>query len=594
MILQSLYRLYQRRMNDPDPTRRLPAFGFEEKALPYIVVIDQEGQFVELLCTLSADKKPVAKTYLVPQAVKRSSGIAANLLWENLEYALGVDTRGNPQRVAEQHAAFRARIHALPADVREDAGIIALNRFLDQIPLQQLADCAAWPAMLESNPNLSFKLNTEPCLICARPEVMQACIPKTGSAEPEAMCLVTGTVQPIQILHTAIKGVWGAQTAGANIVSFNADAYCSFGKNGMQGENAPVGQAAAFGYTTALNDLLKKDSLQRVQVGDASTVFWAEEAAGDQAANDFAAIFGEAPKDDPSRGREAVQRVLNWVHAGGDANLDGAMPCYVLGLAPNAARISIRFWKKLPLRQLAERTLSHFDDLRIQGPEWEPAYPSLFRLLLSCAALHKAENIPDNLGGDVLRAILEDICYPASFYQAALIRCRAEGEVSTMRAAILKACLLRQWRSQRNISLEKDCLIMLNHLPSPLKPAEQNAYQMGRLFAALERLQALAINDANATIRDRWFGTAMSAPGMVFNSLLRLHHHLAKLRKTNRGMEVVMDKLIGEVMKQIERFPKQLSPDQQGMFCLGYYHQRQDFYTKKTDDSIPVAASDAA
>ncbi|WP_338844732.1 type I-C CRISPR-associated protein Cas8c/Csd1 [Massilia sp. W12] len=599
MILQSLLELYQRRMNDPDPAQRLPAYGFEEKPLPYLIVIDQSGALVTVKCTLSDDKKPVAQSYLVPQGVKKTSGVAANLLWDSVEYALGIDTRGKPERVQEMHAAFRARIHALSADAQADPGLQALQSFLDRLPQEGRAaiqQSQYWPAMLEGNPNLSFQLNTDPgLLICQRPAVQAACLPKEEDAAEGAtetgLCLVTGQEQEIQELHTAIKGVWGAQTAGANIVSFNAPAYCSYGNSGRQGWNAPTGKLAAFGYTTALNDLLKSGSRQRLQIGDASTVFWTEKSEGDAMAQDLADIFGDDPKDEPGRGAAAVKKVYTWVHSGKAATLEGDGRFYVLGLGPNAARIAIRFWHCLSLREMAENTAQHFDDLEISIPEFEKnRHLPMNRLFGACVAQKKKENFPANLAPAVMHAALHKQAYPLTFYRAALLRCSIERQVTWVRAAIIKACLLRQWRENNSQSFAKDYLVSLNsNLPEQQKPA----YSLGRLFAVYEKIQKDAV-DPNSGIRERWFATAMHTPVRAFPNLEALSvFHLAKLRKQSKsyGNFVTYGNLIDEIMGDIpDGFPDKLDLEKQGLFCVGYHHQRQMLYKSKSKE----AATDVA
>ena len=602
MILHALHALYQRRMADPDLKRRLPLYGFEDKPIPYIIEITPEGTLVGIRSTYSDAKKKVAQTYLVPQGVKKTSGVAANLLWDTFEYVLGVNTKGEDKaaRVHEQHAAYRQRIRALPASAQADEGLLAINRFLDQFTPGAAAHLPVWEELLETNPNMTFQLHGASDLICQHPLVRACCEPDPGSEidVAPALCLITGETGPLERLHSSIKGVWGAQSSGANIVSFNADAYSSYGK--QQGENSPVSKRAAFGYTTALNVLLQKESGQRVQVGDASTVFWAEKEHELETAIPDA--FGEAPKDEPWRGAKAVERVLTWVRDGKAATLDGDTRFYVLGLAPNAARIAVRFWQALPLRELARRTLQHFDDLALVHAPFEPKYPSLFRLLAACAVQGKADNIPPNLGGEVMRAVLSGGNYPATLFNAAIRRCHAEQEVGYLRAAVIKAYLNRQSRhlavSNDAVSSDavsnnlsgKDYCVMLD------TENQSTGYCLGRLFAVLERLQEEAANPErvpgvklNATIRDRYFGAAASSPLMVFITLMRLHqHHLSKLEKSGdkaRGTAVFLERLIGEIMQKIGQFPPQMALAEQGAFFIGYYHQRQDFFTSKSTAS---------
>lgn len=579
MILQALTDYYRRKCDDPDPAQRLPMFGLEQKEIPFLLEISAEGELLQMRDTREPQgKKKVARSFRVPLGVKKTSGVAANLLWDTLEYVLGVDTKGKPERVVEQHAAFRARIAALPVGAREDAGIQAVTRFLERIDLVQLERQPAWADALESNAVLSFRLQGELDLVCQRPVVVNAVLNVSADEDvAQAMCLVTGDVAPVERLHASIKGVWGAQTSGANIVSFNARAFESYGKTERQGENAPVSRAAAFAYTTALNHLLRKDSPQRIQVGDASTVFWAERQ------DVFEDIFGDIFKDNPDESVPAVHALLDAVNTGKWSGSYEDTRFYILGLAPNAARISIRFYHCVTLRELGVRFAQHFQDLSLARGPHDPQYPSLFRLLAAVAVQNKADNIPPNLGGSIVDAIFAGVNtpYPSLWLNAAVGRCRAEQNVNYLRAAAIKACLNRQMRyaqlSQPSPTLEQEFLPMLDlSNPNP-------AYRLGRLFAALEKIQEEASPGLNATIRDRYYGAASSTPVAVFTTLLRLKN--AHLKKLTTGRSTNFEKLLGEVLGPVTDFPKHLPLPDQGRFALGYYHQRQDFFTKKTDDN---------
>ncbi|MFN7087984.1 MAG: type I-C CRISPR-associated protein Cas8c/Csd1 [Burkholderiales bacterium] len=580
MILQALNDYYWRKVADPDPARRLPAFGLEEKEIPFIIVIDAQGRWLPPIqdTRCKVGKKVMGRRFLVPAAVKRSSGVAANLLWDTAEYVLGIDMRGKPKRVAEQHAAFRARIDALPGPAASLPGVVAVRKFLDAIDLAALAADPLWPEILESNPFIGLQLQGEIELICQHQEIKKALAAVVGEAGDTEMayCLVTGEHAPVERLHAPIKGVWGAQSSGANIVSFNLDAFNSYGKT--QGANAPVGKPAAFAYTTALNHLLGRDSRQRVQVGDASTVFWAEKPC------DFETLlpdlFGEPPKDDPDRGTRALETLYRSIRSGHFVSDDDDTRCHVLGLAPNAARIAVRFWQTGTVAELGRRLRRHFDDLEVARGSNDPRHLPLFRLLTSIAVQGKAENIPPNLGGEIVRAVLagEENPYPTALLNAAVDRCRAERRVTYPRAAILKACLNRQIRRANQIfpsTPEKEFSPMLDPKhPSP-------AYRLGRLFAVLEKIQEEASPGLNATIRDRYYGAASSTPVAVFTTLLRLkNHHLEKL---SPGRRTYFERLIGEIMDGIADFPRLLPLPEQGRFALGYYHQRQDFYTRKPE-----------
>lgn len=595
MILQALNDYYRRKCDDPDPAQRLPVFGLEQKEIPFVLEITTEGELVQLLDTrsLNEKKKKVAQIFRVPQGVKKTSGVAANLLWDTLEYVLGVDTKGKPERVAEQHAQFLARIQALPQSARDDAGIQAILKFFGCFNLAQLEAQPAWPQALESNAVMSFRLYGDVDLVCQRPAVVKAVLNVTTDEDARlVVCLVTGDDAPVQRLHSSIKGVWGAQSVGANIVSFNARAFESYGKTERQGENAPVGQAAAFAYTTALNHLLHKNSNQRIQVGDASTVFWADRDSEFESV--AADIFGDPPKDDPDRGARAVQALFSAIQSGKLGGLDEGNLFHVLGLAPNAARISIRFYYCLPLQELGERIRQHFNDLEMARGDYDPQYPSLKRLLQAlCLATAgqphgDIERVPPSLGGSIVDAVFAgpDVPYPSLWLNAAVGRCRAEQSVNYYRAAAIKACLNRRIRrspiSTTNPHYEKEFLPMLdlNNMSS--------AYRLGRLFAALERIQEASAGGAgklNSTIRDRYYGAASSTPVAVFTTLLRLKN--AHLKKLPVAQSVWFEKLLGEILDSVTDFPTHLPLPDQGRFALGYYHQRQDFFTKKTVDSNP-------
>lgn len=577
MILQALHRLYERRASADDPARRLAPIGFEPKEIPFILELERDGRLIQIRDTRTIEgKKKIARTELVPQSVKKTSGVAANLLWDTAQYVLGLVTESKgrsakPERIAEQHAAFRSRIAGLPAEVRDDPGVRAvLNflNFLDTLDRQALMQLPEWEEIRTSNPLLTFQLAGDHDLVCQRPAVRTAWLQELTAAEADGLCLVTGEAAAIERLHSAVKGVWGAQTSGANIVSFNLDAFNSYGK--AQGANAPVGRPAAAMYTTALNSLLARGSRQRVQIGDASTVFWAEERTALE--DDFAVVFGDPPKDDPSRGADRVQALYESFRSGKYAQpADARNRFYVLGLAPNAARIAVRFWHVDTVAGLSDRIAQHFGDLAIAHAPHEPDAPSLFRLLAACAVQGKADNIPPSLGGDVARAILTGSPYPGTWLQAAIRRSRAEQNVGYLRAAAIKACLNRSIRHRA--SGEKELTVSLDTQNPSI------AYRLGRLFAALEKIQEEASPGLNATIRERYYGAASSAPLTVFTTLLRLkNHHLAKI--ASRGRVINLERLLGEILAGIDDFPAQLPLAEQGRFAIGYYHQRQAFYGK--------------
>jgi CRISPR-associated protein Csd1 len=579
MILQALTQYYDRKQLSPDPKDRLPAYGLEEKEIPFVIEIDNEGNFVTLVDTRVLDgKKKIAQKFLIPQGVKKTSGIATNLLWDNAEYVLGVVSKGKPDRVAEQHKAFREKISSLPIETSNDLGIIAVKEFFKKLDLRNLESHASWNEIIDANPNFTFRLHGDVELICQRPTIIAATVQSSAAENSDGICLVSGSPAEIERLHSSIKGVWGAQTAGANIVSFNLEAFSSFGKK--QGANSPVGKAAAFAYTTALNSLLVRGSRQRVQVGDTSTVFWA--AQEHELENSFMDLFGEPSKDDPDRGTNAIKMVMQAAQTGRFSRGAAETEFYVLGLAPNAARIAIRFWEKVTAFDLSKRVAQHFTDLGIVRAPHDPEYLSIFRLLTALAIQGKADNIPPNLGGEVMRSILNGTPYPAGFLNLAIQRSKAEQHPSYARVSIIKASINRIIRRNNlnSSQKEKEFQVMLdttNHNP---------AYLLGRLFATLEKIQEEANPGINATIRDRYYSAASSTPVAVFTTLLRLkNHHLGKLHK---GRAVQLEKLIAEIMSDLSDFPRILTLQEQGRFALGYYHQRQTFFTKPQSSTEEV------
>ena len=569
MILQALKEYYDRKAADPDSG--IAPEGWERKEIRFVITLDEKGNAVLLEDTEETiNKKKRSKAFMVPQSVKKSVNIAANLLWGDPAYTLGVDYKGKPDRVPSQFAAFKSRILSL--GVEQDAGISAVTSFLNQsVPAAALEKYGeAWKSLLDSGANIAFKLQGDTGLVCNRPTVINAVDRELAIPEKDIRCLLTGESDTLAETHPAIKGVWGAQSVGANIVSFNAEAFTSFGKE--QGANAPIGKTAAFAYTTALNHLLGKDSTQRIQVGDASTVFWSEKKTDFE--NQFALFFAEPPKDNPDRHAEAVKSLFA-------APRTGAQPSayytgckfYVLGLAPNAARVSVRFWIVSPLEEIRTIIRQHFQDLEIIPDTRETPVLSLFRLLVTTAPLGKGENIPPNLEGDTMRAILEGLPYPATLLQAVISRIKVEHQIPHIRAALIKACLNRRARFIKKTKEEE--------LQVSLDSNNMNiGYRLGRLFAILEKIQEEASPGINATIRDRYYAAASSAPVTVFGRLMTLkNHHLAKLE--NPGRRINLERLIGEIVSGIQDFPAHLSLDNQGRFAVGYYHQKQDFYTKK-------------
>ena len=591
MILQALVNYYERKAALGDDS--VAPEGWVRRGIDYVVVINENGECINFDPVFTKEKgKAVALDVLLPaigkQALKHSnSGKDANLLWDNASFVLGRASKSTLKR-----KSFISTIEEWLRDC-DDAGIDAVKAFCGKLKDKpELADHHLLEkfGLVEDfekrDPVMAFRLATDNTMyIHDRPAVRAAYERTRLQSVPDVSygtCLVTGDENvPIARNEAVIKNVWGAQTAGTNIVSFNKRAFESYGKCERQGENSPISQSASFAYTTALNHLLRKDSTQRLQVGDSSTVFWAEKPT--ELETSIVNIFGESTKDDPDRNVRAVASLYKSIDNGLIEKDEGKTRFFVLGLAPNAARIAIRFWHNATVAEMAARVRQHFDDLAIVRAEFDPPYPTLFRLLVSVATQSKAKNIPPNLGGELMRSVLAGLPYPQTLLAAAVRRIRAEQSkkddkgrsvqnVTYVRAALIKACINRATRNS-NSNMKEELKVSLDE-------SNTNAgYRLGRLFAVLEKIQEEANPGINATIRDRYYGAASSSPVTVFSTLLKLkNHHIAKL--DNRGRAVNLEKRIGEIMDGIGDFPAQLPLADQGRFAIGYYHQRQDFFKK--------------
>lgn len=614
MILQALVEYYERKKDD------LPNFGFERKEIPYIIVLDKEGKLVNIETTYEGDgKNQRARTFLLPQSVKRTSAIVSNLLWDNPEYAIGVkrktqdDNKDNKkqkenkktkenvdpesQKASDQNAVddnkdtkeagenvekkskedrFKEKINSL--DVI-DNGLDALKFFLNkdkEVKKEELLQFRTVLEKIENDKNalITFRLNTDTEIIAEKENIKNAIQQLDISNElKDGRCLITGNKEGIEKTHTVIKGVWKAQSSGANIVSFNSSAYCSYGKE--QGENAPCGSKAVFAYTTALNSLLSKSSSQKMQVGDATTVFWSEKV------NNFEEkflLFFESPKDNPDAGTDAVKELIASIKNGAlSQDENNKTEFYVLGLSPSNARIAVRFFVKDTVLGMSKNIAQHFKDLKIDKPKNESEFLSLFKLLVSTSVLGKAENISPNLAGNFFMSILKGLPYPQTLLQAMINRIKAEQKITYARAALIKAYLNRNTRYKNK---EEEIKVSLN------KENTDQGYVLGRLFATLVKLQEDALGTTNSTIM-RFYGAASSSPVTVYANLMRLHqHHLEKLRKEKPGMAVNYEKLIGEIQSKIDGkkgYPSHFSLTEQGKFAIGYYQQRQDFFKTKEE-----------
>ena len=582
-ILQSLARAYERLPEAPPP-------GYSMQPIGLVIGLNEDGSVASFADWRdTSGKKPKARPMPVPQPVKRTAGIAPNFLWDKTSYVLGV-TAGAGKRTAEEHEAFVDH-HRKALAGTEDPGLLAFLRFLEAWTPDQF-EALGWPDEVKDE-NVVFALESDrrqSLFLHDRPaaKALWARLGAEGD-KTRAVCLVSGEEAPVARLHPAIKGVWGAQSSGASIVSFNLDAFESYGHE--QGDNAPVSEAAAFAYTTALNRFLEKDSGHRIQIGDASTVFWAEAKDGNadketlaEAIFDglFAGVDEEVEAKKVGIVLEAIRKGLPVKEVAPD--LAEGVRFYVLGLAPNAARISIRFWLVDDFGVIASRYQRYLADIAVEpGPR--EAFPGLWRYLQELAVQGKRENVPPNLAGDWMRSILAGTPYPMTLLSTVLMRVRADKTVNAFRAGLLKAVLVRNF-NREGIPVALD------------ETWSDKGYLLGRLFAVYEQIQRRALGgNVNATIKDKYFGAASSQPRKVFAFLdTGSANHLSKIGKENPGAMINLTRAVEAIMDQMEPgadpYPVSLSTEEQAQFVLGYHHQHSDFFKSRKEET-PVAEENA-
>ena len=583
MILQALTAYYEQLLRQG----KISAPGWDDTfKVSYELRLNNAGQLLQvtdLRTSVAKGKKTVLapRELRVPKHVKRASGIAANILCDNSTYLLGADEKGKPARSVECFKACAALHHTILDGADSPAARAVLAYFDHWDPAQAAVHPLLAPIWKEitGNANLIFGyeaadhshllVNEDPAIQAAWQAYYDA--PPADTAQP-VQCLVTGKEAPAALLHPSIMGVAGAQSSGASLVSFNAPSFCSFGHE--QGQNAPVSEYAAFAYTTALN-LLIADRNHCQHVGDTTIVCWAENA--EPAYQDAMIMFLSDNLDDD------VKYALKRLAAGQTISLQGTdlspdQHFYVLGLAPNAARISVRFFLRDTFGAFARNLQAHADALEIVRPANDrfPTLPlwALVNETTRVSPGQKPKPSPQ-LAGDLLRAVLTGGRYPATLLNGVTMRIRAEQNVTRGRAAILKAYYLRN--DPDNDSNKEVFTVSLNastNLP----------YVLGRLFSVLEAVQSAANPGINTTIRDRYFNSACATPAMVFPTLLKLaQKHLQKLPE---GRAVHFNRQITELMDFVPEtgFPARLSLPDQGKFEIGYYHQTQKRFAKKNEE----------
>ena len=587
MILQALTAYYEQLVR----LGKLSAPGWDDSfKVSYELRLNDAGQLLRVVSLLT-EKTVGKKTVLAPRAmrvpahVKRASGIAANFLCDNSTYLLGADEKGKPERSADCFKACAKLHHTILDGVDSPAARVLLAYFDSWDPAQ----AAAHPLLAEQwkeitgNANLIFGyevadhshsfVNDDPAIQNA----WQAHYNDRSADSDMGQCLITGKYAPIERTHPNISGVPGAQSSGAALVSFNAPAFCSYGHE--QGDNAPVSKYAAFAYTTALNRLLA-DRSHCKHVGDTTILCWAENA--EPVYQDAMSMFLFGADEAAGIQESDVQAALKRLSAGQtvpflEKELSPDQHFYLLGLAPNAARLSVRFFLRDTFGSFAQNLQKHAEEMEIDCSEKE----KFCTLPIWAVVNETTRTVPGQpakpspqLAGDLLRAVLTGGRYPATLLNGVTLRIRAEQNVTRGRAAVIKAYYLRNYPTELNKEVYTVSLNEITNVP----------YLLGRLFSVLEAVQKAANPGINTTIKDRYFNAACATPGMAFPTLLRLSQK--HLRKLNDGLATYYDNQITELMAQLPEsgFPARLSLPDQGKFAIGYYHQTQKRFAKKNEE----------
>lgn len=596
-LLAALTRAYDRL---PDA----PPYGFSSEKIGFCVVLNPDGSVAEVVDLRDTDKKRTARMMFVPQAVKRTVGIAPNFLWDKTAYVLGV-TAGEGKRTAEEHAIFRAR-HLEWLEGTGDAGLLALRQFLQNWTPEAFA-APLWSDEMRDQ-NLVFALADEyrDRYLHDRPAAKNLWheIAAAGASDPQ-ICLVSGHSGPVARLHPSIKGVWGAQSSGASLVSFNLDAFTSYGHE--QGDNAPVSKAATFAYTTALNRFLEKDSGHRIQIGDASTVFWAD-CSDAKVAEEADLLGGQMLGNPPKSGADEklieadIEAKLLQLRAGKTLkqiapHLDEGVRMFVVGLAPNAARLSVRFYWEDSFGALAQNYANYLRDVAMEPAPERPIF-SIRAAVLRCAPAKvqngqlkfDSDRMSPLLSGELTRAILTGARFPRALLGLLLLRIHSDHVLDRIRISLIKGLIVRDMRLSKRLPKRPDGTPMEDYLMRPDPDDTNTARRLGRLFALIERAQLAALGDGiNATVKDKFLGAAAATPGRVFPSLLMNaeNHHLKRLRNGHSDADWIKDanhaRAVGSGLNRDigmlwaglqDAAPAQHSSEEQGLFLVGYYQER--------------------
>ena len=578
MILQALVGYYEELASQGKIARP----GWARAKVSWALEIDEEGQLLDVLPLRSPSrdgKKMLPREMELPAPVKRTVGILPNFLWDNASYILGQDNKGKPKRTAECFDAAK-ELHVKLLTTADSAAAHAIVAFFTNWNPQE-AD--AVPAFAEhkedllAGDNLCFLYNSR--FVAEDPEIQSAwqrAYAEDGEGETE-VCLITGRESVPELVHPAIKNVRDAQSSGAALVSFNAPAFCSFGRE--QNANAPVSKYAAFAYTSALNYLLSEREHVKV-IGNTTVVYWAKSAES-QYQDVFAALFDA---DSSELSNTDLNALMTSVAAGKPYDYNG-LPLkpendfFILGISPNAARLSVRFFYRRSFGEIVQNLKRHYENIEIvsYGRSKFDTLP-LWALLRETVNQKSSDKSPlPQLAGDVMKSMLSGSRYPETFLNQTMLRIRAEHEINRGKAGIIKAYMIRNTENHPDReSIMEVAQVSLN------ADSSYCPYVLGRLFAVLEGTQQAANPGINATIKDRFFNSACATPAAVFPILLKLSN--SHLKKLDTGKAVWWAKQIGDLIERLGTdFPAHQSLQEQGAFILGYYHQTQKRFEKKTN-----------
>ncbi len=576
MILQALVNHYENLAE----RGKVDQEGWSKAKVSYAINLSKDGKILGIFSLKQEEERGKKRVWVprqikVPEMVTRSSGVSANFLCDNSKYMLGIDENGTNQRALECFEAAKKRHLWMLREIEGDMAQAVKNFFETWNP-EKAEECdeirEKWEEITDGG-NLVFcrgvkYAQDDPCI----QETWEEARNESSEDEQAGICLVTGKEAPISRIHKTIRGVPGAQSSGAALVSFNAPAFESYGKE--QSYNAPVGKHAEFAYTTALNYLLDQRKYT-FQLGDSMIIFWAENAEEAYQAAFFDSVDPKPDNQEEIRGIFENLKMNRAVQIG-NVTLNPEQQFYILALAPNAARLSVRFFYQNSFGNILKNLSEHYERMSVVRPSWEDKeYMGIRDMLFETVNQNSKDKSPvPNMAAFVLQAILSGARYPASLYTDILIRIRAEqGKVTWGKAGIIKAYLIRNmnWK-------EGGKYMGLN------EESRETSYVLGRLFSVLESIQMDANPGIKATIRDRYFNSACATPASIFPVLIKLKNsHMKKLEREKGGAKVYYEKLLTELMGKLNEYPKRLSLEEQGKFILGYYHQVQRKYEKKEE-----------